>query len=73
MEDKENMEVTLQALESKVPLMFRFLSDDDDDVSGAVAQFSQEYIAFLKQMKPLSQKQRENMEVFIFEYGYELF
>ena len=53
--------------------MFRFLSDDDDDVSGAVAQFSQEYIAFLKQMKPLSQKQRENMEVFIFEYGYELF
>jgi hypothetical protein len=45
LEDKENMEVTLQALESKVPLMFRFLSDDDDDVSGAVAQFSQEYKA----------------------------
>lgn len=62
-EDKENTEATLQALESKVPLMFRFLSDEDDDVSGAVAQFSQEYIALLKQMKPLSQKQRENMEV----------
>ncbi|VDI44240.1 exportin-T-like isoform X3 [Mytilus galloprovincialis] len=61
-EDKENTEATLQALESKVPLMFRFLSDEDDDVSGAVAQFSQEYIALLKQMKPLSQKQRENME-----------
>lgn len=67
------MEVTLQALESKVPLMFRFLSDDDDDVSGAVAQFSQEYIAFLKQMKPLSQKQRENMEVFILEYDWIIF
>ncbi|CAC5407762.1 unnamed protein product [Mytilus coruscus] len=62
-EDKENTEATLQALESKVPLMFRFLSDEDDDVSGAVAQFSQEYIALLKQMKPLSQKQRENMEM----------
>ncbi|OPL20894.1 exportin-t x1 isoform, partial [Mytilus galloprovincialis] len=65
-EDKENTEATLQALESKVPLMFRFLSDEDDDVSGAVAQFSQEYIALLKQMKPLSQKQRENMEVGFF-------
>lgn len=43
--------------------MFRFLGDEDDDVSGAVAQFSQEYIALLKQTKILSQKQRENMEV----------
>ncbi|XP_069101295.1 exportin-T-like isoform X2 [Argopecten irradians] len=60
--DTEATEIALQALENKVPLMFRFLGDEDDDVSSGVTQFSQDYIALLKQMKPISQKQCQNME-----------
>jgi hypothetical protein len=63
MEDQENSLVTMAALEEKVPLMFRFLSNEDDDVSGAVAPFVQEYISVLKQMKQMSPKQREHIEV----------
>ncbi|XP_056000713.1 exportin-T-like isoform X2 [Ostrea edulis] len=62
MEDQENSLVTMAALEEKVPLMFRFLSNEDDDVSGAVAPFVQEYISFLKQMKQMSPKQIENIQ-----------
>ena len=62
-EDNANARVTMEALESKIPLMFRFLGNDDDDVSEAVTQFSQEYITVLKQIKPLSPKQRESVEV----------
>lgn len=57
--------MTLQALENKVPLMFRFLGDEDDDVSGAVTSFAQEYISVLKQIRPHAAKQRENIEVIV--------
>ncbi|XP_067683887.1 exportin-T-like [Haliotis asinina] len=60
--DTQSTNNTLQALETKVPYMLRFLGDEDDDVSGAVANFSQEYINLLKQIAPLTPKQRENME-----------
>ena len=43
--------------------MFRFLADEDDDVSGGVATFAQDYISLLKTFGQLSKKQRENMEV----------
>ncbi|KAH3816261.1 exportin-T-like isoform X2 [Dreissena polymorpha] len=56
---------TLAAIESKVPLMFRFLGNEDDDVSGAVACFTTDYISLLKQMTPLSAKQRENIETLL--------
>lgn len=62
-EDQENSNVTMAALEEKVPLMFRFLGDEDDDVSAAVIPFVQEYIGILKQMKQISPKHREHIEV----------
>lgn len=61
--DAQQAADTLQAVENKISLLFRFLSDEDDDVSGAVATFTTDYISLLKQMNPLSQKQRENIEV----------
>lgn len=62
-EDQENSSVTMAALEEKVPLMFRFLGDEDDDVSAAVIPFVQDYIGILKQMKQISPKHREHIEV----------
>ncbi|KAK3102231.1 hypothetical protein FSP39_009774 [Pinctada imbricata] len=64
-EDLENARITMEALEGKIPLMFRFLGDEDDDVSGAVTPFAQEYISILKQIKTLSPKQRESIEAII--------
>ncbi|XP_062575597.1 exportin-T-like isoform X1 [Saccostrea cucullata] len=61
-DDQANSQVTMAALEEKVPLMFRFLGDEDDDVSGAVIAFVQEYIGVLKQLKQLSPKHREHIE-----------
>ena len=61
--DQAQANVTLQALESKIPLMFRFLGDEDDDVSGAVATFAQDYISLLKTFGQMTGKQRENIEV----------
>ncbi|MEW8544209.1 MAG: hypothetical protein AB2693_11805 [Candidatus Thiodiazotropha sp.] len=74
--DQNSAAETLQALEAKVPLMFRFLGDEDDDVSGAVATFAQDYISMLKTFGQLSKKQRENVEVkdasFVSVFKYEL-
>lgn len=64
--DAQQASETLQAVENKISLLFRFLGDEDDDVSGAVATFTTDYISLLKQMNPLSQKQRENIEVCMF-------
>ena len=61
--DPNSAAESLRALENKVPLMFRFLGDEDDDVSGAVSVFAQDYISLLKQMGQLSKTQRENIEV----------
>ncbi|ESO82555.1 hypothetical protein LOTGIDRAFT_197880 [Lottia gigantea] len=60
--DQENANLTLQSLENKVPFMLRFLGDEDDHVSGEVTGFAQDYIALLKQVVPLSPRQRENVE-----------
>ncbi|XP_050413849.2 exportin-T isoform X2 [Patella vulgata] len=60
--DQENTQITLRALEHKIPFMLRFLGDEDDDVSGAVTGFAQDYIALLKQVVPLTPSQRENVE-----------
>lgn len=52
------------ALEAKISYMLRFLGDEDDDVSGAVAEFATEYIAMLKvKGPPLSPTQRNHVEV----------
>ena len=64
--DQAQAAVTLQALESKIPLMFRFLGDEDDDVSGAVATFAQDYISLLKTFGQMTGKQRENIEALLY-------
>lgn len=64
--DQTSAAESLQALEAKVPLMFRFLGDEDDDVSGAVTTFAQDYISLLKTFGQLSKKQRENIEALLY-------
>ena len=61
--DQNSAAESLQALEKKIPLVFRFLGDEDDDVSGAVSVFTQDYISLLKQIGQLTKTQRENVEV----------
>ncbi|KAL3853848.1 hypothetical protein ACJMK2_017348 [Sinanodonta woodiana] len=60
--DDENAVKVLEAVESKVNLLFHFFGDEDDDISGSVAPFVQDYITVLKQMDQLLPKQRENVE-----------
>ncbi|XP_052780847.1 exportin-T-like [Mya arenaria] len=64
--DAEMAAVSLQAAENKVPLLLRFLGDEDDDVSAAVATFTTDYISLLKQLQTLSQKQKDNVEALLF-------
>lgn len=64
--DTQNASEALQAVENKVNLLFRFLGDEDDDVSGAVGAFTTDYISLLKQMNPISVKQRENIESLLY-------
>ena len=53
----------LNSLEMKVPLMFHFLGNDDDDVSGAISQYAHDYITLLKQTGPMTQTQQTNVKV----------
>ncbi|XP_053377142.1 exportin-T-like isoform X1 [Mercenaria mercenaria] len=64
--DAQKAGETLVAVENKVSLLFRFLGDEDDDVSGAVATFTTDYISLLKQMDPITPKQRENIEALLY-------
>lgn len=53
----------LASIEGKVSMLCRFLGDEDDDVSTTVCPFATSYISILKQLKPLSEKQKENVQV----------
>lgn len=53
----------LRAIEAKVPIMRRFLADEDDDVSATVCPLAISYIGILKQLKPLTEKQKKNIQV----------
>ncbi|KAK2148689.1 hypothetical protein LSH36_487g04031 [Paralvinella palmiformis] len=59
-------DVPLKALEHKVPLMFRFLRHEDDDVSGSVIQFAHDYISLLKQLPCVSEQQKQNVKDLLF-------
>ncbi|XP_072181720.1 exportin-T-like [Diadema setosum] len=48
---------TLQAIESKLPLMFMFLGHEDDDISLAVCEFAKDYVGILKQIGTLNEGQ----------------
>lgn len=53
------------ALENKIPLLFKFLSNEDDDVSGTVTQFAHDYITHLKSA-PITERQKQNMKEMLF-------
>lgn len=55
----------LVAVEGKVAMLCRFLGDDDDDVSSTVCPFAMSYIGILKRLKPLTEKQKSNVQVSI--------
>ncbi|XP_038054110.1 exportin-T-like [Patiria miniata] len=66
---------TLQAIESKLPLLFEFLGHEDDDISLAVTGFAHDYIGVLKQISKPSQEQLRYVEnmlcVVIRKFKYE--
>ncbi|KAH9494515.1 hypothetical protein Btru_042329 [Bulinus truncatus] len=62
----KNSEVTMRALEAKIPYMLRYLGDDDDDVSGCVIDFATEYIAMVKSLPSMSLIQKKHIEGLLF-------
>lgn len=64
--DAVSLAETQSALEAKIPYMLHFLGNEDDDISGAVSEFAQEYISMLKTSGSLSPTQRNHIEVSIF-------
>lgn len=63
MKEVDNATVSLDAVENKVPLMVKFLGNEDDDVSGGVTQFTHDYITTLKQLTPLTEARQQLVKV----------
>jgi len=61
--DADGAKVSLAALEDKVALLIKFLGNNEDDVSGMVAEFSHSYIGVLKQLAPINCQQKETIKV----------
>ena len=61
--DADGAKVSLVALEDKVALLIKFLGNNEDDVSGTVAEFSHSYIGVLKQLAPITCRQKETIKV----------
>ncbi|XP_031566606.1 exportin-T-like isoform X2 [Actinia tenebrosa] len=53
---------TLQAIENKLPLLYRFLGDEDDDISHTINGFAYSYLLLLKQASSLSAQQKQNLK-----------
>ncbi|XP_070558298.1 exportin-T-like isoform X2 [Ptychodera flava] len=60
--DQENTQKTFQAANNKVPLMLRFLGDEDDDISAAVIEFTHDYVTSLKQIPNGSQIYKSQLQ-----------
>ncbi|XP_067932118.1 exportin-T-like [Watersipora subatra] len=52
----------LSAIEGKVPIICRLLSDTDDDVSATIFPFTKSYIGILKELRPLTEIQKKNLQ-----------
>ena len=52
--EEEEAKVIFDALHCKIPLMLKFLANEDDDVSGAVTKFAHDWLTLLKQLSPLT-------------------
>jgi len=64
--DAASATVPLEALESKIPLMFKFLGHEDDDVSGGVVQFAHDYISLLKQLPTVSDRHKQEVKELLY-------
>lgn len=60
------MKIPFEAMENKIPLMFQFLANEDDDVSGAVSKFAHDYITVLKTLPELTDGQRQRVKELLF-------
>lgn len=65
-QEADKAQMVFQELESKVPLMFQFLANEDDDVSGAIAKFAHDYITLVKQLHPLPSQQQQHLRSLLF-------
>ena len=52
--EEENAKIMFDALLNKIPLMLKFLGNEDDDVSGAVGKFAHDWLTLLKTISPLN-------------------
>ncbi|KAK2192614.1 hypothetical protein NP493_26g07059 [Ridgeia piscesae] len=64
--DADGAKVSLAALEDKVALLIKFLGNNEDDVSGMVAEFSHSYIGVLKQLAPINCQQKETIKELLY-------
>ncbi|XP_077981134.1 exportin-T-like [Glandiceps talaboti] len=64
--DNENAHKVFQAANSKLPLMLRFLGDEDDDISAAVTEYVHDYITTLKQIPNGSHIYKSQLESIIY-------
>ena len=53
----------LESLHTKMPLMLRFLSDEDDDVSAEMLKSAHDYISLMKICVPLTDQQQASVRV----------
>ncbi|XP_055506628.1 exportin-T isoform X1 [Leucoraja erinacea] len=60
--DVKNSQVTLQAVEAKVPLLLKLLVHEDDDISSNIISFCYDYLHMLKQLPALTELQKANVE-----------
>ncbi|XP_033882929.1 exportin-T isoform X3 [Acipenser ruthenus] len=60
--DMKGAQDTLQAIESKGPLMLQLLVHEDDDISSNIIGFCYDYLHILKQLPMLTDQQKSNVE-----------
>ena len=64
--EEENAKVLFDALLNKIPLMLKFLGNDDDDVSGAVGKFSHDWLTLLKTLSPLNDTLKQSVKELLY-------
>ena len=63
LKDTVSCRVILESLHTKLPLMLRFLSDEDDDVSTEMLKSAHDYISLMKICVPITEQQQSTVRV----------
>ena len=61
--EEESAKVPAEAIEAKMPLVMKFLGNEDDDVSGAVTMAAHDYLSLLKQLPQTTDVQKQLVKV----------